>query len=35
LASVAGPIASETHIRLGWTITGFTSVTFVAAAATA
>ncbi|MGA0894135.1 MAG: phage tail tube protein [Ilumatobacteraceae bacterium] len=35
LASVAGPITAETHIRLGWTITGFTSVTFVAAAATA
>lgn len=32
LASVAGPIASETHIRAGWTITGFTSVTFAIAA---
>jgi hypothetical protein len=35
LASVAGPITAETHARLGWTITGFTSVTFVAAAAVA
>lgn len=35
LASVAGPIAGETHIRTGWTITGFTSVTFVVAAAVA
>lgn len=34
MTSVAGPITAETHIRLGWTITGFTSVTFVAAAAT-
>ena len=35
LTSVAGPITAETHIRLGWTITGFSSVTFVAAAAVA
>jgi hypothetical protein len=28
LASVAGAITGETHIRPGWTITGFTSVTF-------
>lgn len=31
-ASLAGALAGETHIRLGWTITGFTSVTFSAAA---
>lgn len=30
--SVAGPISGETHIRAGWTITGFTSVTFAIAA---
>jgi hypothetical protein len=30
--SLAGALAGETHIRLGWTITGFTSVTFSAAA---
>lgn len=35
LASVAGPITAETHIRTGWTIAGFTSVTFVVAAAVA
>lgn len=27
-ASVSGAIATETHIRAGWTISGFTSVTF-------
>lgn len=31
-ASLAGALAGETHIRLGWTISGFTSVTFSAAA---
>jgi hypothetical protein len=35
LASVAGPITAETHIRTAWTITGFSSVTFVVAAAVA
>lgn len=32
LASVAGPFAGETHIRVSYTIAGFTSVTFLAAA---
>lgn len=31
-ASLAGALAGETHIRLGWTISGFSSVTFSAAA---
>lgn len=31
LASAAGPFAGETHARVGWTITGFTSVTFFVA----
>jgi len=31
-ASLAGAIAAETHVRVSWTISGFTSVTFVAAA---
>lgn len=30
--SAAGPFAGETHIRVGWTISGFTSVTFHVAA---
>lgn len=30
--SVAGPFAGETHIRVGYTISGFTSVTFQVAA---
>jgi hypothetical protein len=33
--SAAGPFAGETHIRAGWTISGFTSVTFVVSAGTA
>ena len=32
LLSLAGALAGETHIRVGWTISGFTSVTFSAAA---
>lgn len=31
-ASLAGALTGETHVRVGWTITGFTSVTFTAAA---
>lgn len=30
--SAVGALAGETHIRAGWTITGFTSVTFLVAA---
>jgi hypothetical protein len=33
--SVAGPFAGETHIRAGWTVSGFTSVTFVVSAGVA
>lgn len=32
LASLAGALAGETHIRVIWTISGFTSVTFICAA---
>jgi len=31
-ASVAGPFAGETHVRVGYTISGFSSVTFAVAA---
>jgi hypothetical protein len=31
-SSVAGAIATDTHARIGWTISGFTSVTFSCAA---
>jgi hypothetical protein len=30
-SSLAGALTGETHVRLGWTISGFTSVTFSAA----
>ena len=32
MLSLAGALAGETHIRVGWTIAGFTSVTFSVAA---
>lgn len=32
VSSLAGALTGETHIRCGWTISGFTSVTFVVAA---
>ena len=32
IGSLAGSLAGETHIRVQWTITGFTSVTFAVAA---